>query len=158
MPPARVVLDACVIYDAAVRDLLLRLGFAGLFEPIWSGRILDECFDALARNRSELAEEQRLRLRTAMLRAFPKAAHSAIPLNLGLPDPDDVHVVGTAISAGAAIIVTYNLVDFPIAALQPLGVRAEHPDVFACALFDESPDMVIGVLPCRCASTASDHG
>ncbi len=140
MASSRIVIDACVLYDAAVRDLLLRLGSAGLIEPVWSGRILDECFAALARTRPDITEDQRHRLRGAMTRAFPRGAVPPTPVDIALPDPDDAHVVGTAIAAQAPRIVTYNLSDFPDEALTTIGLRAEHPDALATELLAAEPE------------------
>jgi len=39
-----VVYDACVLYPAALRDLLIRIGQAGLVGARWTDTILDECF------------------------------------------------------------------------------------------------------------------
>ncbi|WP_211259294.1 hypothetical protein [Stenotrophomonas koreensis] len=36
------VFDACVLYPAPIRDLLLRLAVTGLFRARWSERIHDE--------------------------------------------------------------------------------------------------------------------
>lgn len=47
-----------------------------------------------------------------------------------LPDPDDRHVVAAAMHAKADAIVTFNLQDFPAAALEPLHLEAIHPDDF----------------------------
>ncbi|MDP2316525.1 MAG: PIN domain-containing protein [Pseudomonadota bacterium] len=146
MPAVRVVLDACVLYDAAVQDLLLRLGLAGHIEPIWSTRILDECFVAFARTRTDLTEDQLQRLRAAISRAFPRAAVAAGQSAVELPDADDVHVVGTALAAHAEVIVTYNITDFPAHALEPLGLRAEHPDALTHTLLEADPDAVLGLL------------
>lgn len=146
MPPFRVVIDACVLYDAAVRDLLLRMGLVGIIEPIWSARILDECFGALARSRPDITEAQRSRLRASMSRAFPRAAISATCGAVQLPDPDDAHVVGTAIAADAGRIVTYNLADCPATLLESVGVRAEHPDTLAHSLLEADPETVVAAL------------
>jgi hypothetical protein len=137
-------MDACVLYDAPVRDLLLRLGSAGLLVPVWSARILDECFRAIATNRADLAPDQLRGLRAALERAFPKASVAA-PLTrveVALPDSCDVHVVETAVAAGAPVILTYNLRDFPDEALGALGVLARHPDVVVRELIDIDPGRV----------------
>ena len=45
------VFDACVLYPAPIRDLLLRLAATGLFRARWSERIHDEWIQAVLRNR-----------------------------------------------------------------------------------------------------------
>ena len=55
---------------------------------------------------------------------------------LNLPDPNDRHVLAAAIRCHAAVIVTTNLRDFPDELLEPLGVIAQHPDVFITDLID----------------------
>ena len=37
-----VVLDACILYDSHIRDLLLRLAEKELYQPIWSNSICEE--------------------------------------------------------------------------------------------------------------------
>ena len=75
-----------------------------------------------------------------MTRAFPRAAVSAIPVVVALPDPDDVHVVGTALAAAAPLIVTYNLSDFPAESIANLGLRAVHPDALTNDLLGREPE------------------
>jgi hypothetical protein len=51
-----------------------------------------------------------------MEEAFPEAlvdGHDPLIAALDLPDPDDRHVLAAAIRAGAQLIVTENLRDFP---------------------------------------------
>lgn len=45
-----------------------------------------------------------------------------------LPDEDDRHVVAAAVRGGAQGIITANAKDFPVSALEPLGLAAVHPD------------------------------
>jgi hypothetical protein len=42
----------------------------------------------------------------------------------------DRHVLAAAIAAGAAVIVTSNLDDFPAETLEPHGIEAKTPDDF----------------------------
>src|SRR4051794_35943343 len=65
---------------------------------------------------------------------------------LVLPDPDDRHVLAAAIQGGAGAVVTFNLGDFPAAALGPYGLEAVHPDEFVVRLFDESPEAVLDAV------------
>jgi hypothetical protein len=62
--------------------------------------------------------------------------------SLVLPDPDDRHVLATAITERADVIVTFNLKDFPKTALTPYGIEAQHPDEFLSHLIDLHPDQV----------------
>jgi hypothetical protein len=68
-----------------------------------------------------------------------------IPM-VDLPDPDDRHVVAAAIAAGASIILTWNLRDFPATMLKKHRLRRETPDAFLTGLYDEAPDLILGSL------------
>ena len=110
------VFDACVLYPAPIRDLLLRLAVTGLFRARWSERIHDEWIQAVLRNRQDLKREQLDRTRELMDQAVPDclvSGYEGIEATLALPDPDDRHVLAAAIKCGAGTIVTYNLKDFP---------------------------------------------
>ncbi len=39
-----IIYDACVLYPAPIRDLLLRIALSGLVRARWSDQILDETF------------------------------------------------------------------------------------------------------------------
>ena len=66
--------------------------------------------------------------------------------SLALPDPDDRHVLAAAIRAGAGIIVTYNLSDFPAELLARFDIEAQHPDDFLCGLLDLAPAVVCAAV------------
>jgi hypothetical protein len=51
-----VVYDACVLYPAPLRDLLLHLARTGLFAARWSAQIQDEWTRNLLKTRPELAD------------------------------------------------------------------------------------------------------
>ncbi len=91
------------LYPASIRDLLIRLGGAHLFQARWTTRILDECFENLVANRPDLAGKLQ-RTRELMERALPDArvdGYEELENELTLPDPDDRHVLAAAIRCGA---------------------------------------------------------
>ena len=51
-------------------------------------------------------------------------------------------MLAAAIHGGASIIVTCNLMDFPVQTLQQFDIEAQHPDEFILYLFDLSPALV----------------
>lgn len=53
-----------------------------------------------------------------------------IEQKLGLPDPEDDHVLAAAIAAQASVIVTDNLKDFPMRNLSPHEIEALSADDF----------------------------
>ena len=81
-----------------------------------------------------------------MSRAFPRAEFPAGPASVVLPDPNDVHVVGSAFAGDASLICTYNLTDFPADALHPHRLSAAHPDSLALAILEVDEDAVLTVL------------
>ena len=139
------VYDACVLYPAPLRDLLMHLAMTDLFRAKWSDMIHDEWTSNLLKNRSDLTAQQLAHTRNMMNAHVPDASvtdfEELIP-SLKLPDPNDRHVLAAAIRGQADIIVTKNLKDFPAAALAPYGIEAQHPDEFVIHLLDLAPDVV----------------
>jgi hypothetical protein len=127
------VLDACVLYPAPVRDILLSLAHQGLYHARWSASIQDEWIRNLLINRPDLKPEQLRITADKMSRAVPDAmiqGYEPMISTVDLPDSEDRHVVAAALIGHADAIVTFNLKDFPRAALDPLGLEAQHPDDF----------------------------
>ncbi|KFA90859.1 PIN domain-containing protein [Archangium violaceum] len=154
--PFVVVYDACVLYPAPLRDLLVRLGRTGLCQVKWTRQILDECFRNIAAQRPDLAPEKLLRsrelLEQAILDVHVSGHESLIDGLTGLPDPDDRHVVAAAIRCGAQVIVTFNLKDFPNAVLARYGMEAQHPDDFVRDLIDLDAATVTQVVRAQAAA------
>ena len=143
------VYDASVLYPAPLRDLLLRLARTGLFRAKWTDAILDECFEAIRRQRPDLAPDRLARTRALMVQAVPDClvgGYQPLIDELELPDPDDRHVLAAAIQAGAEIIVTLNLRDFPDVVLEQYGIEAQSPDEFVLDLLSLSPAAVAAVV------------
>jgi predicted nucleic acid-binding protein len=141
-----VVYDACLLYPAAIRDLLIELARTGLFRAKWTDRIHTEWIDAVVRARPELDRarlERAARLMNAAVSDCLVTGFESLEAGLtSLPDPDDRHVLAAAIHAGAQEIVTFNLRDFPDEALRLYGVRAIHPDEFVEHLFDLNSEVI----------------
>jgi predicted nucleic acid-binding protein len=133
------VFDACVLYPASVRDLLLHLALTDLFRARWTDHIHEEWIRAVLKQRQDLTRAQLERTRDLMNQAVPDSlVHSYEGLidRLKLPDADDRHVLAAAVRCQAGVIVTYNLKHFPEDALAPYGIEAQHPDQFVSHLFD----------------------
>lgn len=131
-----------MLHPAPLRDLLMRGAAADVMQARWSDAVLGEMVRSLARRRPDVGVAGFNRLRTAMERALPDArvdGYESLMRDLALPDPDDRHVLAAAVHAGAAVIVTFNLADFPAAALAPYGVAAQHPDAFVGHCLDVAP-------------------
>lgn len=110
------VLDACVLYPAPIRDLLLHLANAELYTPKWTDRIHDEWLRNLILNRPDLEATKLERTIREMKNAFPDSGvenYESLILSLQLPDEDDRHVLAAAIRCKADVIVTFNVKDFP---------------------------------------------
>ena len=141
--------DACVLYPAPLRDLLMHLAVSDLFRARWTTRIHDEWMRNLLAKRPDLTREQLERTRDLMDASVPDClviGYEGLEAQLTLPDSDDRHVLAAAILCEAGTIVTFNLKDFPEAVLEPLGITAQHPDEFIEHAFDISPASVIGAV------------
>lgn len=144
----RAVLDACVLYPTVLREILVALAEAGAIEPVWSRRILDEWRLAAARLGPEQARIAGVEA-ALLAERFPGAMapdDGVRAAGLDLPDPADGHVVEAALAAGAGLIVTANLRDFPRRALAAVGLEARHPDELLLALWRAEPQTVEQVV------------
>lgn len=139
------VYDACVLYPAPLRDLLMWLALTDLFKARWTDEIHDEWIRNVLRQRSDLTLEQLNKTKSLMNSnvrdCLVKGYEQLIP-SLKLPDLGDCHVLAAAIRCHADVIVTFNLKDFPADALEPYAVKAQHPDEFIWYLLDLNPAVV----------------
>lgn len=127
------ILDACVLYPAPLRDLLIETALTGVYRARWSDAIHEEWIGSLLRQRPDLDPEILARTRALMDSAIPDCLISGYePLipSLHLPDSKDRHVLAAAVSGRADVIVTFNLKDFPDETLAAFGIEAQHPDIF----------------------------
>ena len=148
-----VLFDACVLYPAPLRDLLMRLSLTDLFRAKWTNEIHDEWIRNLLAKRSDLTMEKLERTRKLMNSNALDCLvdnYEAIISTVSLPDKNDRHVLAAAIKSGADTIVTMNLKDFPSEVLKPYEIEAQHPDDFIRNLIDfELATVLSAIKKCR---------
>lgn len=143
--PPIAVYDACVLYPFQLRNLLVQCAVDRLVDARWSDEIHDEWMRNLLANEPRLTRARLETTRDLMDRVLPQArvtSYAARIPAISLPDPGDRHVVAAAAEAGASIIVTWNVRDFPAAELRKHGLRKLTPDGFLAELYDIMPDAV----------------
>ncbi len=144
-----VVYDACVLYPAHLRDLLIRVAEAGLVQAKWTEEILDETFRSIQKNNPDLDTGRLERTRELMNAAIPDCLvenYDGLADGIELPDEDDRHVLAAAVRSGAQVIVTVNTKDSPETALGPLGIETQEPDMFIRHLIDLTPGRIQEVI------------
>ncbi|MET0250570.1 MAG: PIN domain-containing protein [Novosphingobium sp.] len=145
--------DACVLYPAPLRDLLLELAASSLFRAKWSDEIHEEWITNVLANRGDLSREKLERTRALMNEAVLDClveGHMDLIESLTLPDPGDRHILAAAIHSGADAIVTFNLRDFlPLVANQ-YAIEVLHPDDFIRFQFDfDNAAVIVAAQRCR---------
>jgi len=142
---ARAVLDANVLANALVVDILLRLAyFERLFTPLWSEEILEET----RRTHTYRLHWKQARIdsfRPELLKRLPRSFISGYEhwISQCTNDVGDRHVLAAAIEGRAQHVVTFNLRHFKDADLvTPWGIRAVHPEDYLLALNAENPEAV----------------
>ena len=145
-----VVLDACILFQGKLTDFLLCLAEQGGYEPLWSDDIHAEWMRNLRACFNIPIERLEYR-RSEMERAFPAANCLADPSILAevtaLCRNDrqrkDAHVIATAATASADMILTHNSQDFPMDILEKHGLTRMKPDAFRQGQLSANPPLVI---------------
>jgi len=147
--PVTAVYDANILYPAPLRDLFIRIAQSGLVRARWTDTIHDEWIRNVLKDNPNLSDERLARTRTLMNEAVRDClvtGYEVLIDSLGLPDPDDRHVLAAAVRAGAQVIVTCNLKDFPAETLARFDIEAQHPDDFLVGLMDLAPGGICAVV------------
>jgi predicted nucleic acid-binding protein len=143
----KALLDACVLFPAALRDTLLRAAARGHYRVLWSDLILDEATRNLV-EKGFVNDSQATHLVEQMASYFPGAKvtgfESLIPSMLN--NEKDRHVLAAAVVGDAEVIVTSNLKHFPESALAPFGIEAQSPDDFLMYLADLYPSGMVRIV------------
>ena len=96
----RAVLDACVLYPTVLREILIGAAGAGLFQPVWSARILAEWRHAAARLGPAQADVAGAEI-ALLSAAWPQAevpGEGSRAAGHDWPDPADRHVAEAALA------------------------------------------------------------
>ncbi len=153
----QVILDACVLVNASLRDTLLRLAEppCSLYLPRWSRDIIEETKRTLE-IKLGLTPQQTAHLFRQLEIHFADAwveGYDAF-IQAMTNHPKDRHVLAAAVACGAQTIVTFNLKDFPSDALAPWSVEAQSPDEFLIHQYHLDPKAVFTVV----REQAEQHG
>lgn len=143
------VCDACVLYPAQLRNVLVQMSVDRVFDAKWSMEIQNEWIRNLLKNRADLSEDRLRRHQRLMDTVLPSALVNGYQhriAGLALPDANDRHVLAAALEAGASVIATWNLRDFPQPCLEACGVEALTPDALLTRLYHQNPRAVIDSL------------
>jgi hypothetical protein len=147
--PSIAIFDACILYPFHLRNIVVQAAADRLVEARWTDAIHEEWIRSLTADAPAIPRERLQITRRLMNDSLPMAMvcgyEEHIP-RVTLPDPHDRHVVAAAISAGASLILTWNLRHFPQTELKKFGLRRMTPDAFLCDLFDKVPELVVGSL------------
>jgi hypothetical protein len=147
--PPVAVFDACILYPFHLRNVVIQAAVDRLVEARWTDEIHDEWIRNLAARKPPVPIDRLQKTRRLMNDVLPAAmvgGYERRVLEVNLPDPKDRHVVAAGITAGASIILTWNLRHFPVKELRRFGLRGETPDAFLSSLYDKVPDVTIGSL------------
>lgn len=120
----------------------MHLALTDRFQAKWTAAIHDEWIRNVLASRPDLSLEQLERTRQLMDKHVRDAlveGYESLIEHILLPDPDDRHILAAAVTCRADVIVTFNLKDFPPAALLPYGIEAQHPDLFITSLLEFDP-------------------
>lgn len=144
----RIFLDACVLANFGVCDLLLRLSERPrLIVPHWSAEVLAETRRTQIEKLgwpAELADSFQIQARAAFPDAEVTGYENLLPA-LGI-DSKDRHVLAAAIRGNCPLILTFNLKHFPVEALKPWSICASHPQDYLLILYEMERQQVSAVL------------
>jgi predicted nucleic acid-binding protein len=124
-------------------DVMLALTEDAVHEIVWSERLLAEWERVIVREERRTAASAAAVVR-AVRRFFPdceigEQSYAHLVADMPGSDPDDRHHAAAAVAAGAGVLVTWNISDFPAAPLAARGVRVVDPDSSLCELYGELP-------------------
>lgn len=149
-------LDANVLYHSVLRDVLLSIAEAAVFQVRWSPDVLDEMQRAIERRAARKAPQPSVArggaayVRKLMEQSFPEAMVERVAyerlISRMTNHPKDRHVLAAAVVGRADVLVTFNVKHFPQEACQPYGIEVQYPDTFLVHQFGLVPSAISSVL------------
>lgn len=143
-----VLIDACVLANQGVCDLLLSLAERPRhFVPRWSALILQEV-ERTHRDKLSWPEHLVELFQRNVSLSFPEAEVTGFEKFIpSLTNHEkDRHVLAAAICGGCQVILTFNLRHFGAEHLAPHHVSAVHPEDYLLTLYELEPRQVTAVL------------
>ncbi len=147
--PAVAIFDACVLYPFHLRNIVVQAAVDRLVDARWTDAIQDEWIRNLVADKPSIPIERLRVTRQLMESALPDATVRGYEAHIDavtLPDPDDRHVVAAGIVAGASLILTWNVRDFPTRELAKHGLHTQTPDAFMTELYETVPHLTLASL------------
>lgn len=138
-------LDTCVLYPINLTDVLLRLpDYDRSYRPLWSAGVIEELERNLTAKTSMTPARVAKRV-GAYAPALPGrhgTGYDALIPQMNCHEKDRP-VLAAAVVGNAEVIVTFNLKDFPAAALEPYDISVVHPDAFLLDQLDLYPEATL---------------
>jgi predicted nucleic acid-binding protein len=142
------VLDTNVLFSSYLRDAMLALSHEGLFEALWSDKILIELGRSLAKVYPD-SKTSHLRMLKQLRLGFAESivtGYEHLIGTLGCRDSNDEHVLAVAFTVNAECLVTFNVRDFPTTGKSESNPNIIHPDDFLVLLARAHPERFMAAI------------
>ena len=143
VPQPRAMIDACVMYKAAVFRFLVGAAQTGLYVARWTDLIRDETTRNLRDDRRDKSLVSLHESLGMLLDPIARAASPNVRAEFRLTDPKDRHVAAAAASDRCSHIVTENVRHFDLGEAANHRFEVVHHDAFGVLLFELNAAAVI---------------
>jgi predicted nucleic acid-binding protein len=139
------LLDANILFPTTLRNVVLHAVNHDLYQARFTHAILQEVKGSLRERYPDAdAEREVASIRAPFLDALVTKYEHLTPAMLN--DPKDRHVLAAAVRAGAQVLVTNNVRDFPAQSLAPYDIEVQTADGFLTHLWDLNPEAMAAVI------------
>lgn len=146
--------DANVLIPHEIRDILMISAATRLHSVYWSDGVFEEWLRNAA-GKNLAPAEKILKFQSDLNGMYPdalitRARYSAL-IDSMTNDEKDRHVLAAAVVAGADVLVTHNVDDFPLQSVEPHNIEVQTPDQFVRHQAEFSPPRFIDCFLSRAA-------